>query len=56
MAVAISLPLISAPPSPQKPMACLPGRRMAAATAIGTPAPIAPTTEERKFWPGLKPI
>jgi len=55
-AVAISLPIISAPPSPMNATTCLPGRRSVAATAIGIPEPIAPTTDDRNSWPGLKPI
>ena len=52
-AVASSLPVISAPPSPAKARTCVPGRRRQAATAIGSPAPIAPTTEARNIWPGF---
>ena len=55
-AVAISLPIISAPPSPMKATTCLPGRRRVPATAIGMPDPIAPTTEDKNSWPGLKLI
>ena len=55
-AVAISLPAINAPPSPMNATTCLPGRRSVAATAIGMPEPIAPTTDDRKICPGLKPI
>ena len=55
-AVAISLPIISAPPSPMNATTCVPGRRNAAATAIGMPEPIAPTTDDRNTCPGLKPI
>ena len=55
-AVAISLPIISAPPSPTNATTCVPGRRSAAATAIGMPEPIAPTTDDRKTCPGWKPI
>ena len=50
-AVAISLPIINAPPSPTKATTCVPGRRNAAATAIGMPEPIAPTTEDEKDLP-----
>ena len=56
IAVAISLPIISAPPSPTNATTCLPGRRNVAATAIGMPEPIAPTIDDRNSWPGLKPI
>ena len=55
-AVAISLPIIKAPPSPRNATICVPGRRKAAATAIGMPDPIAPTTDDRKICPCLKPI
>ena len=50
-AVAISFPIIKAPPSPRNATTCVPGRRKAAATAIGIPDPIAPTTDDRKIWP-----
>ena len=56
IAVAISLPVINAPPSPTKATTCVLGRRNAAATAIGMPEPIAPTTEARNTWPWRKPI
>ena len=55
-AVASSLPIISAPPSPMKATTCVPGRRIAAATAIGMPEPIAPTTDARNTCPCRKPI
>src|SRR5271163_1939901 len=53
-AVAISLPVIKAPPSPTKATTCVPGRRNAAATAIGIPEPMAVAAALRR--PGTQVV
>ena len=52
----IATAVVKAPPSPRNATTCVPGRRNAAATAIGIPEPIAPTTDDRNTWPWRNPI